>query len=207
MNVKNKYILTLGLTLLVSGLSAQIINDSIKFEQTLNFNQLNASIVPNLIGIQSKSNIVIIKQIELLNAATYLFRQNNNYFMNDLRFCFAGPKAQKWHPGLGAEIGYLYMSRDFLNASETKNQGGFLFGGDWYFPLRILSNGSVVAKWAYVLRPNSKDMTIFNCFVHWNLKKNLGFYCGGDIYTQFGGYKYSGFVAGLSITLWQKNYQ
>jgi len=69
MNIKNTYILILGLTFLASGLSAQIMNDSIKFEQTINFNQLNSSIVPNLIGIQSKSNIVIIKQIELLKGA------------------------------------------------------------------------------------------------------------------------------------------
>jgi hypothetical protein len=97
------------------------------------------------------------------------------------------------------------MSRDFLKPNEDVNQSGFLFGGDWYFPLRILSNGYVIAKWAYVIRPNSKDMTIFNCFVHWNLTKHLGFYCGGDIYTQFEGYKYSGFVAGLSVTTWRKN--
>jgi len=207
MTLNSKYILTLILTFLSLGLSAQIINDSIKFEQTLNFNQLNSSIVPNLTGIQSKSNFVIIKKIELLNTATYLFGQNNNYFMNDLRLCFAGPEPQKWHPGLTAEIGYLFMSRDFLKPNEDFNQSGFLFGGDWYFPLRILLNGYVIAKWAYVLRANSKDMTIFNCFVHWNLTKNLGFYCGGDIYTQFGGYKYSGFVTGLSITTWRKNYR
>jgi len=205
MVLNGKYILISILTCLSLGLRAQINNDSILFEQTLSFNQLNSSIVSNLNGIQSKSNFVIIKRIELLNTATYLFGQNNNYFMNDLRLSFAGPEPQKWHPGLSAEIGYLYMSRDFLKPNEDVNQSGFLFGGDWYFPLRILSNGYVIAKWAYVIRPNSKDMTIFNCFVHWNLTKHLGFYCGGDIYTQFEGYKYSGFVAGLSVTTWRKN--
>ena len=205
MVLNGKYILISILTCLSLGLRAQINNDSILFEQTLSFNQLNSSIVSNLNGIQSKSNFVIMKRIELLNTATYLFGQNNNYFMNDLRLSFAGPEPQKWHPGLSAEIGYLYMSRNFLEPNGDKNKNGFLFGGDWYFPLRILSNGYVIAKWAYVIRANSKDMTIFNCFVHWNLTKHLGFYCGGDIYTQFEGYKYSGFVAGLSVTTWRKN--
>jgi hypothetical protein len=207
MVLNSKYILISILTCLASELTAQINNDSIKFEQILNFNQLNSSIVPNLNGIQSKSNFAIMKKIELLNTATYLVGQNNNYFMNDLRLCFAGPEARKWHPGLNAEIGYLYMSRDFLEPNENINKHGFLFGGDWCFPLRILSNGYVIAKWAYVVKPNSNGMTIFNCFVHWNLTKNLGFYCGGDIYMQFGGYKYSGFVVGLSNTVWRKNYR
>ncbi|NBP59403.1 hypothetical protein EBU71_23175 [bacterium] len=207
MTINSKYKLTLILTFLSLGLSAQIISDSIKFEQTLNFNPLNPYIVPSLIGIQSKSNFVIIKDIELLNTATYLFGQTNNYFMNDLRLCLAGSEPQKWCPGIGGEIGYLYMSRDFLKPNEDVNQSGFLFSSYWYLPLRIVSNGYVIAKSAYVIRPNSKDMQIFNCFVHWNLTKYLGFYIGGDIYTQFGGYKYSGFVVGLSNTVWRKNYR
>lgn len=183
---------------------AQINNDDVKFEQILNFNQLNSSIVQNLYGLQSKSNFQIIKQIELLNTATYLLGQKQDYFMNDIRLCFAGPNAQKWHPALGAELGYVFLKRDFLAPKEVLNQHGFVFGGDWDFPLKILTNGHVIAKWGYVIIPHAKDMTIFNCFVHWNLSKKIGFYCGGDIYKKLGGNKYSGFVIGLSFTSWKK---
>lgn len=199
------FLIEIILICLTFQLKSQTNNDSIRFEQSINFNQLNSSKVSNLWGIQSKSNFLIIKKIELLNTATYLLGQENNYFTNDLRLCLAGPESQKWHPGLGIEVGYLYMNRNFLEINENTNQHGFLFGGGWYFPLRIISNGCVIAKWAYVLKPNSKDMTIFNCFVHWNLTNNLRFYCGGDIYTQLGGYKYSGFVAGISFLSWQKS--
>ncbi|MFH1000088.1 MAG: hypothetical protein V1783_04525 [Bacteroidota bacterium] len=200
LNNKHTWVLLIAL-FLIHSLKAQISICPNRFEQTVNFNQLNSSMVENLWGLQSKSNYLINDKIEVLNTATFLSGQKNNFYMNDFRLNFYGPEANQWYPGLSVEVGYLYMNRDFLELNGNTNQHGVLFGGDWNFPLKILSNGYVIAKWAYVIRLHSNNMTIFNCFVHWNLTKNIGFHVGGDIYTKFGGLKYSGFVAGISIQL------
>ena len=170
-------------------------------ECNLNFVQLNSSIVNDILGSQLRLNVFLHERIELLNSGSMLFRNAKSYFQNDFRVRFWGCGARKWHPGFAAEIGYLYQTKDWLRKdafSVIDNQHGFLFGGVWDFPLSILQKGYVVAKWSYVIKPKNPNMTIFNCYVHWNLLKNIGFHVGGDIYNEVHQLKYSGFVVGLS---------
>lgn len=83
-------------------------------------------------------------------------------------------------------------------SQQSKVQHGFLFGGVWYFPLNVLDKGFVISKWAYVIVPDNSNMTIFNCYVHWNILEKIGIHVGGDIFTRFSNIKYSGFVLGFS---------
>lgn len=177
-------------------------------ELNVNAFQLNSSIVNEIIGSQLRITAFINERTELLNSSSVLFRNSDTHFQNDFRVRLWGGSAGKWHPGFAAEVGYLFQTKDWLRDKALEgavNQHGFLFGGAWYFPLKILDKGYVVSKWAYVLKPNNPNMTIFNCYVHWNILKKTGFHVGGDIYTEFKNLKYSGFVVGFSYQISKNN--
>jgi len=178
-------------------------------ELNLNAIQLNSSIVANIFGTQLIASGFLNQRIEIINSASLLFRKPDTYYQNDIRMRLWGGAAGKWHPGFAAELGYLIQTEDWLR--EDINDGnltqhGILFGGTWYFPLKTLDKGFVVAKWAYVVKSRNPNMTIFNCYVHWNLLKNIAIHIGGDIYTEIHNLKYSGFTVGLAYQIHkQKN--
>lgn len=193
-------VLFLGQLLTAAG-QDEMVQHHTGIELNVNAFQLNSSVVDNIWGSQIRLNAFLQERIELLNSASFLFRDSETYFQNDLRIRMWGGSAGKWHPGFAAEIGHLWQTEDWLQEGVTENleaTHGFLFGGTWYFPLDVLEKGFVVAKWAYVLVPDHSNMTIFNCYVHWNIWKKIGLHVGGDIYTRFDNLKYSGFVLGLS---------
>jgi hypothetical protein len=197
----------MGLTINVFGQS-EVVQHHTGLELNLNTFQLNSSIVNDIFGSQLRLTAFLNERTELLNSGSVLFRSSNTYFQNDFRIRLWGESAGKWHPGFAAELGYLYQNKDWLRENQPegdKNQHGFLFGGTWYFPLKILDKGFVLAKWCYALKPNNTDMTIFNCYVHWNILKKIGFHVGGDIYNEFKNLKYSGFVVGFSYQFTNKN--
>ena len=208
MKLNAVFIYMLFLIITNTALNAQsnhpFLNHHTNLEINFNAIQLNASIVDDIWGGQFRLNYFLHEQIELVNNTGILTRSAEQFFQNDLRLRLWGGGAGSWHPGFAVEFGHLYQNEDWLNeGSETSilDQHGFLFGGTWYFPLTILNKGFVVSKWAYVLQSKSKNMTIFNCYVHWNVTENVAIHIGGDIYTKHKNLKYSGFIIGLAYQI------
>ena len=171
-------------------------------ELTLAVVQLNSSHGRAKWGGQIRLTVSIDDRVELVESLTLLARRPGLITQNDLRLRVWGDGAGSWHPAYAAELGYLFQSEDWLalDAQTRRPRHGVLMGGTWRFPLDVLDEGFTLAKWAYVIRPKSRNMTVFNCFAHWHVAQDVGVHIGGDIYTAYGDLKYSGFTVGGTVS-------
>ena len=164
--------------------------------------QLSTSNRTSVWGGQLRVTVAVHERIDIVESATLLLLPVGTAVHNDLRLRFWGGPAGRWHPAYAAEVGYLVQSQDWL---ETAPEPGFVhgasIGGTWRFPLDVLRSGYVLAKWAYVMRADAPNMTIFNCSVSWNLSQSIGLRVGGDIHRGLQRLKYSGFIVGMSFSL------
>ena len=164
--------------------------------------QLSTSSQPSVWGAQLRAIVAVHERIDIVESATLLFLPLHTTVHNDLRVRFWGGPAGRWHPAYAVEVGYLLQSRDWLATTPGPDVvHGASIGGTWRFPLDVLRSGYVLAKWAYVIRADAANMTIFNCFVSWNLSESFGLRVGGDIYHGLERLKYSGFTVGMSVSL------
>ena len=167
-----------------------------------NLVQLSTSNESSIWGGQLRATGRLHERMGVIGTVTMLPIGPPFIIQSDLRMRFWGGPAGAWHPAFAVEFGYLFQNREWLVSDAVGEPvHGAGFGGTWLFPLAVVRSGSVVAKWAYVFRANAPDMTVFNCFVQWDVADRFGVRVGGDIYRALAQLKYSGFTAGVTYRL------